>query len=279
MMGQTSVWTGLNGSGKSTLLGQLLIEAVDNGFGVCAFSGELPNPLFRYWIELQMAGPFHLSKKYDELLESDRAFVDSQTATKIRAWYYDKFFLYDSMSAIDTESVMRVFSNAARRHDCKIFLIDNLMMMINGSDDDYYRKQSEFMKTVSEFAKKYDVHIHIVAHPRKTNGRVTKMDISGSGNISNLADNAFGVHRMSNEDKEDKDMVQYAECDTLLEIFKSRFTGRQEVTIGLRFHEDSKRLYMAKDDSYLRKKYGWEKEEEGNSMSWLNQDPQMELPF
>lgn len=262
MMGQVSVWTGLNGSGKSTLLGQLLIESIEQEHSVCAFSGELPNPLFRYWVELQMAGTDHLSHKYDHVLEGDRPYIDNQTAAKIRSWYYDKFFLYDSMAVIDIDSVMRVFTSAARKHDCKVFLVDNLMMLIGGTGDDYYRRQSEFIKSVTAFAKKFDVHVHVVAHPRKTNGRVTKMDIGGSGDISNLADNAFSVHRITNEDREDKDMAAYQECDSLLDVFKSRFTGRQEITVGLKFHEDCKRFYMAKDDTLLKKKYGWDKVQE-----------------
>lgn len=280
MMGQISVWTGINGSGKSTLIGQLLIETIENGFNVCAFSGELPNPLFRYWIELQMAGPEHISHKYDFVLEGDRPYVDTQTATKIRAWYYDKFFLYDSMSSIDIDSVMRVFTTAARRHNCKVFLVDNLMMLIGGTGDDYYRRQSEFIKIITAFAKKYDVHVHVVAHPRKTNGRVTKMDVSGSGDITNLADNVFGIHRMTNDDREDKSMAGYAECDALIDVFKSRFTGRQEITIGLKFHEDSKRFYMAKDDSLLKKQYGWTKiDDEERGDAWEPPEEDEQCPF
>lgn len=259
MMGQVSVWTGTNGSGKSTLLGQVMIEAIEQGYSVCAFSGELPNPLFRYWIELQMAGVEYLSHKYDNVLEGNRAYVDSKIATKIRSWYYDRFFLYDSTSAIDIDSVMRVFTSAARKHDCKIFLVDNLMMLIGGTGNDYYRKQSEFIKSMSEFAKKFDVHAHIVAHPRKVFGRVTKNDVSGTGDITNLADNVFSVHRMTAKDKTDKDMRPYAECDSLLDVFKSRFTGQQEFTVGLKFNEECKRFYMAKDESLLKKQYVWTK--------------------
>jgi len=284
MVGQVSVWTGLNGSGKSTLLGQILIESIEQGYNVCAFSGELPNPLFRYWVELQMAGPANMSHKYDYIFEGDRPYVDNQTAVKIRSWYYDNFFLYDSMAVIDIDSVIRVFTSAARKHDCKVFLVDNLMMLIGGTSDDYYRRQSEFIKAITAFAKKFDVHVHIVAHPRKTNGRVTKMDVSGTGDITNLADNVFSVHRITNDDKEDKDMAGYAECDTLLDLFKSRFTGRQEITIGLKFHEDSKRFYMAKDDSLLKKRYGWEKSTSDADDSEFNDkkyydDIGDELPF
>ena len=265
MMGQVSVWTGINSSGKSTLLGQMLIEAVEQDFGVCAFSGELPAPLFRYWIELQMAGPDNLSKKIDAITGDNHYYVSTEVVTKMRSWYNDRFFLYDNMSAITPESVLKVFEYAARRYDCKVFLVDNLMTMIGGTGDDYYRRQSEFVKSVTQFAKKFDVHVHIVAHPRKVKGRLTKMDVAGTGDITNLADNVFSVHRITPDDREDKEFKDFYDCDSILDIFKNRFSGRQDISIGMKFSEPSKRFYTPKDEAYLRKEFGWTMENRGDA--------------
>ena len=49
--GELSVWTGKRGGGKSTLLGQLLVEALDQGQRVCAYSGELAAWRFK-WINM-----------------------------------------------------------------------------------------------------------------------------------------------------------------------------------------------------------------------------------
>jgi twinkle protein len=257
MMGQVSVWTGINSSGKSTLLGQLLIESVEQEFGVCAFSVELPAPLFRYWIELQMSGPHNLSKKTDPITGDNHYFISNETAVKMRSWYNDRFFLYDNMLAITPESVLKVFEYATRRYDCKVFLVDNLMTMIGGTGDDYYRRQSEFIKAVTQFAKKYDVHVHIVAHPKKVKGRVTKMDVAGTGDITNLADNVFSVHRITPDDRNDKEFYDFRDCDSILDIFKNRFSGRQEISIGLKFSQPSKRFYTPSDEAYLRKEFSW----------------------
>jgi twinkle protein len=270
MMGQVSVWTGINSSGKSTLLGQLLIETVEQELGVCAFSGELPAPLFRYWIELQMAGPHNLSKKIDQITGDNHYYISTETAAKMRSWYNDRFFLYDNMSAITPESVLKVFEYAARRYDCKVYLVDNLMTMIGGTGDDYYRRQSEFIKSVTQFAKKFDVHVHVVAHPRKVRGRVTKMDVAGTGDITNLADNVFSVHRIAPDDREDKEFKDFYDCDSILDIFKNRFSGRQEISIGMKFSEPSKRFYTPKDEAALRKEYSWTKENKGDS--WEDDD-------
>ena len=62
--GELSIWTGKRGGGKSTLLGQLLLEAVNQGHHVCAYSGELPAWRFKQWISAQAAGPENVEREW-----------------------------------------------------------------------------------------------------------------------------------------------------------------------------------------------------------------------
>ncbi|WP_347491162.1 bifunctional DNA primase/helicase [Desulfoscipio sp. XC116] len=259
MMGELSVWTGINGSGKSTLLGQLLLDAVDQGFAVCVYSGELPARMFRYWIDLQAAGPQFLEMRHDLVREQDVPHVAPDVAKKIRAWYRDKFYLFDSFGAAKDSKILEVFEYAARRHGCKIFMVDNLMTTVfTGNDRDFYRQQSNFIGQLKDFAHRLDVHVYVVAHPRKTQGRLTKMDISGSGDISNRADNVFSVHRC------DKQEAAELGCDTMIDIFKNRFSGRQDVSVQLLFDSTCKRFCMAGECGKIGKKYGWLETKEGD---------------
>jgi twinkle protein len=78
-------------------------------------------------------------------------------------------------------------------------MADNLMSIAlnSNSESDFYRKQADFIGYCKDFAKKYDVHIHIVAHPRKPPGGKDggELDVAGSGNITNWADNVFEMKR------------------------------------------------------------------------------------
>jgi twinkle protein len=254
--GQVSIWTGVNSSGKSTLLGQVLIEAVEQGHSVCAYSGELPAAMFRYWIELQVAGKDNLKHRHDDFMEAQSAYVPSDISQQIRKWYHNKFFLYDSLGSVQEQDILKVFEFAARRHDAKVFLIDNIMTTVfEGNDKDFYRQQSSFIGKVVDFAHKHEVHVHVVAHPRKTSGRLTKMDVAGSGDITNRADNVFSVHRLSLKEK--NEIEEYEGADTLIDIFKNRFRGKQDMTVLLMFDEDSKRFAMAGHLEDFNKSYGW----------------------
>ncbi len=252
MMGELSVWTGINSSGKSTLLGQLLLEAIDQGFGVCAYSGELPARVFRYWIDLQAAGPQYLEMRHDVIRGCDVPHVNPDVAQKIRSWYRDNFYLYDSFGAAKDSKIIEVFEYASMRYGCKVFMVDNLMTTVfSDSDRDFYRQQSSFIGQLKDFAHRQDVHVHVVAHPRKAQGRLTKMDVSGSGDITNRADNVFSVHRCSKEEERENS------CNTMVDIFKNRFSGQQDVSVQLIFNDSCKRFCMAGDPAGINKKYGW----------------------
>lgn len=237
MTTEVSVWTGINSSGKTTLLNQLLLEAVNQRYSVGIYSGEIPAKVLRYWMDLQAAG-VHIEKRHDHIREMDVPYPKATVTKKIRDWYRDKVFVYDSFGVATEEKLFEVFTYAARRYGCRMFLIDNLMAMVfAGNDRDFYLKQGEFVRKIKAFAKQHDAHVHLVAHPRKVTGRLTKMDVAGSSNVTNWADNVFSVHRCTPEEKEQTGK------DAFLDVFKNRFMGRQDETIGLNFNEDNKRLY------------------------------------
>jgi twinkle protein len=243
MMGQVSIWTGENASGKSVLLHQIMIESIEQGKLACLYSGELVPGLLRYWIELNMAGEKYIINK------NDSTYVSFEIKELMRKWYEDKIFIYNSTGSSQGEYILDQFSKAVKRYNCKTFLIDNLMTIsFPSSRDGYYRQQSEFVAKVIEFTHKYNVHVHIVAHPRKTDGTITKMDVGGSGDITNRVDNVFLVERVEDES-----------YNTKLTIFKNRFSGKQGIIIGMKYQDISKRFYGTCDD--VDKKYGWIKKE------------------
>ena len=256
MMGLTTIWTGINSSGKSTMLGQELISAVDQGYKVCAYSGELPASLFKYWINLQAAGISYLEKKFDPIKKEDVPKLIPKVTKSIDEWMRDKFFLYDSRDSVATDKdLFNVFENAVRRHGCKVFLVDNLMTTnYEGLDRDFYRSQSKFVGEIMNFAKNWGVHIHLVAHPRKAAGKLTKMDVMGSGDITNRADNVLSVHRLDAKEKQEE---EYIGLDNLVQVFKNRINGVQDEEIAMKFEPFSKRFYMESDSEGYSRQYGW----------------------
>lgn len=251
-LGELSVWTGRRGEGKSTLLSQIFIEAIEKDVKVCAYSGEMKAQDFQYWVNLQLAGHKNLKSFWDKYRGREVYYVDAETRNQIINWYRGKFFLYDnSISASKSEeaSILKVFEYAVKKYDAKLFLVDNLMTArYEGNEKDYYLKQINFVRDLIEFASCYNVHIHLVAHPKKQIGNISNDDISGRAEITNLAHNVFSIEKT----------VDNKDCDVIINILKNRWEGAKD-SVGLLYCKTSRRLYMPSTGAL--KRYGWETQE------------------
>ncbi len=266
LMGELSVWTGKRGSGKSTLAGQALLEAVDQGYRVCAYSGELRAARFQNWIDMQAAGPDNIQMVFSARRGHEVPIVPQETRDKIHEWYSEMFFLYDNtvVGTPEEQGILETFELAVRKYGCRVFLVDNLMTGMDRdiqSEKDYYHSQGMFVGKLVTFAKKYNVHVHLIAHPRKF-GKENRNasiddgdDVAGSSQITDRADNVFSVRRIQ-------------EGPTELKILKNREDGVQfGVPIGLDFCKLSRRLYALTDKG---KKYGWEFPKWSNELTQNN---------
>ena len=88
--------------------------------------------------------------------------------------------------------------------------------------------------------------MHLIAHPKKTQGELTKEDIAGTLDITNRADNTFSVCRNDETNQ------------TEIKILKNRSDGLQNKQIFLDFDTNCKRFTAIDNDMYKFKKYGWE---------------------
>ena len=254
--GQMSLWTGERGRGKSTLLGQILLEAIDQGHTVCAYSGELSKDQFKLWMSLQAAGPQHVGVYESKDTGRKTPVIAASVQQRIDEWWDKKFYLYDigTASSHDEDSILTVFGNAARCYGADVFMVDNVMTvgLKHSRDGDYFRAQSNFAGRLVQFAKQWKSHVHLVAHPRKAEQgrkRLKADDISGSGDLPNRADNVFtlGVDQQVVEGELKK--------VTTLSCIKNRMYGGEK-TVHLLFDVKSKRFHQTSVSA--DKKYGWE---------------------
>lgn len=253
--GQLSIWTGKRGEGKSTLLGQILLDAVNQNHCVCAYSGELAKEDFKLGLLQQAAGYLHVARREDP--RTGRVFFDVEpsTAKAIDEWWDKRIFLTDIQrkDAHDERNILKIFEYANRRYGCDVFLVDNIMTaeLLDEAKLGLWRAQSHFVSRLVSFAKRLDTHVHLVAHPRKTEGKrqLEADDVGGSGDITNLADNVFKVERVPEE------KVAEAGYSTLLTVLKNREFGAR-ARVKLDYNEPSKRLYQT--GTSPAKRYTWE---------------------
>jgi twinkle protein len=254
LFGDVTIWSGKRGEGKSTVMGQCLLHARDQGQKVCLYSGELRKERCKEWLYLQAAGPNNVVEQKDP---TGRVWytVPNNIRREIDEWLDGQLFLYDISiaSAHDEDKILSIFEYAARRYGCTVFAIDNLMTanFKRMKDSDYYRAQSQFVGRCEAFAKALNVHVHIVAHPKKKEEVSDGDDISGSGDIANRADNVITIQRLS------ETQVQQNGYDSGLSLIKNRWFG-DRAKIALKFEPKSRRFYQH-NGGRPDWRYGWEK--------------------
>ena len=232
VFGSLNVLSGRNGSGKSTILNQIYIaEAINQGYKTFLFSGELIGGNVKYWLLQTLAN----EEQFAEYTAKDGhkyKKVTIQAKEKIVQDVKDRFFLYDS-DDYRIEAIIEKMTILAKRYGVRVFIIDNLMTL-ESSLKDKYEAETDTVKKLKNFAKKYNAIVHLVAHPRKSmNENISKDDVSGSANITNLADYVTVIERNFDKDKE---------YDASLNILKNRHTGAN-VEMKLKFNIERKRFY------------------------------------
>ena len=261
--GTLNIITGKSGEGKSVFVNQVAIcQAVQQGYDVFVFSGELPAPILRNWVETNMIGREYITMKDGHV----RVFNPEQRKL-MQNWYAGKVLVYDDDYNTTATALLNKMEELARKCGTKVFLIDNLMMIdLECTEEGRLQAEKEFVNKLIFFAKKYNVLVFLVAHPRKTGEiRVTKEDIAGSGNIVNLAHMVFSVHRYTAKEKEGETNTrnQYIKGkepipeDSCVEVLKNRITGILPL-VKLYFDYPSYRFYKKPSELWFR--YGWNKD-------------------
>jgi len=262
--GYVSVISGLRASGKSSVISEICLDCVETGNNAGVFSGELSPKNFMRWMNLQAAG-----KGYTEPTQFEGYYnVQKKYQKYIADWLGEHFFLYNNEYGNDYLAVIEQFEKQVEEKKLDLLILDNLMAFnISTLSDNKYDAQTLFVLGLEQLAKRKDIHIAFVAHPRKAMGFLRLDDISGTGDLGNAVDNAFIVHRV-NEDfrrltkqmfgwKDDNELYR---ATNVIEIAKDRDGGIQDYFIPLFYEKESKRLknYVAEN-----KLYGWNKHDDG----------------
>lgn len=274
-MGQVVLLTGERGKGKSTLASQFGTMAVKAGYNVFFYSGELVDWYFRNWLDFQIAGPTNINGILNPYGEYDYK-VDVNVFAKMEKWYAGRIKVYDNNIVQEDEhdTLLQTIEKAITRYSCRVIFIDNLMTAMDDDlNTDLNRQQTAFVRELTHIAKRFNVLIFLIAHPKKVqNGKQTfsNDDVSGSSNITNLVDVVLRYDVPEKKKDSEEDLPPRT-----LQVFKNRLTGKLCIDgIGLYYQEASRRIAETDTPEGFKWSLGWEANEDG-----FSDVGDMEIPF
>ena len=125
VFGTVNIITGKSGEGKSVFVNQIAIcQALQQGYDVFVFSGELPTPHLKNWVETNMIGRENITMENGHIRH-----LNTEARNKMRQWYSGRVMVYDDSYDTTAKALLIKMEEMARKFGTKVFLIDNLMMV------------------------------------------------------------------------------------------------------------------------------------------------------
>ena len=266
---EVTLLSGSNSSGKSSWLNTLILNIIQQGVPCALWSGELRADILKTWVQMVAAGKSNLKQSnYGD----GKYYVPNGIAERIDQWLDGKFFLYNNEYGCQWEQIFHDM-NELLKAGVKVFVLDNLFSLnIDLLEGDKNNKQKELILQIKEFAKKNQVHIILVAHPRKVMTFLRKNDISGTSDLTNAVDNVLIIHRVNNdffragaEFFGQGEIQRFQGYGNVVEVAKNRMYGIVDLMVGMQYEIESRRF---KNDVNENIRYGWELEPTQSTMTF-----------
>lgn len=278
--GELTVLSGLNASGKTSWLNCLALNVIQKGFKVGVWSGEMQDWRFQGWLNQMAAGKNYVRKK--EGFENFY-YAPHNICEQISEWVDGKLFLYNNSYGSKWEQLFNDIKELVEKEKVQMIVLDNLAALcIDGYDSGTYANQTKFILDVKDYAKQKNIHIILVAHPRKQNDFLRKESISGTADLTNIADNVLLIHRVGNDFEKrageffgaDK-IVHYMQYSNVLEVAKNRQMGVVDHLVGMYYEVESRRLKNSVAEHIV---YGWQEDHQQVKIQYTSGDLAQPLP-
>lgn len=263
--GTLTIVSGQPGSGKSSLLTQLACNSLDNDIGTWLFSGELPNGVEKSWFNYIFAGPRNIT---DAISRRGNPYkkISTTTLAEINKTYKGRWHIYRDDYDNTLDKLIASMTDTVRKYGARCLILDNFMCIDTETSEEELRSQTDTIKKLIKFAKKYQVAVILVCHPRKMDAgtNVGIYDIAGTSNIVNLAHRTIGLRRVTDAERENaakysEKRRQLLKYDVIVTIVKDRMFGRQNIDVGL-YYDPASRRFFSDMDEYDRR-FSWDKKE------------------
>lgn len=281
--GMVSVWTGKRGCGKSSLLNMLILNAAQKGYKSALWTGELTCDTAKTWLYLQAAGKQYNERQYG----TDYYSTPDNVSPMIDRWIDKYLWLFNNKYGENFSQIEDQIRKLKEKENIDVVLLDNLMVLdLRSLEENKYDRQSVLLQKLTDLAKELNIHIHLVAHPHKSLAYIQVDNISGSGDISNKADNVFVLSRVDTGFRSAAEEylgkvtfqdVLNSECTNIIEIGKFRSRGTlMGMVIKLWFEEESNRLKNDKAENVI---YNWTEQPVQASLPYKEEKDEGDMPF
>lgn len=259
-MGDVTIITGESGQGKSVWLNNVCANMVERNVNVGIWSGELQGWKLWNWLYCTFAGKSYTKKRIGY---ENWYYAPSHVCDAIDAWIGRRLLTYNNKYGNNFAQLFNDIKEAVDSDNIQVVVVDNLAALdLSEYEGKDLEKQTKFVTDLKNFAQTKNIHVIVVAHPKKMGQEMARKEsVSGSKNLTNLADNVIVVSRQGIDFRKrlvgfmgEAKAQEYDGFDTILELSKSRMSGAQDRFFGLFYEAESRRIKNTRAEHI---NYGW----------------------
>lgn len=251
--GELTVWTGIEKSGKSTVLGYALVCLIAQGERALLASFEVPPVKSLKKLSRQVYGGLLYDPKKVEALaaraasEAERSEALGNYREECREVANEAFnylakslWIYNHVGIGQWRDLLEDIRWARRRHGITQVVVDNFMRLGIVKDD--YAQQAEAITAFAAAAIELDIHIHMVVHQNKSEGKRSGSGDSGKRTVSGAFEIIANAHNIVEVQRDVK------KGERVSELYEKRKIGviKEEA-----FEEERKTLESIPDGKFI----------------------------
>ena len=195
--GDVTLLTGKRNQGKTTFSRQMIMASATQKIKSFVWYGEGD-------VEVEKGNLIRLIAEPDEMIEEDNGYGRTIYRPNEQAEdrYNKEYGEFVDMYVKPLDLKIPVFEDLFRQmrtkasHGCKLYVIDN-MMKLTADQDNVNKAQCYIISKLKEFAVNYQVHVVIIAHPKKGDG---DQSVSGAMEQENTVDTILRFKRVFTTD-------------------------------------------------------------------------------
>lgn len=266
-LGDITILSGLSGAGKTSLINNFILSAMQRGYKVAVWSGELKDSRFKSWLNQAAAGRNFVKHGSGSV---EYWYCPEDVSRKVDTWTEDKLWLYNNDYGNKISQILSDIRECIAENGTQFIIVDNLMaLQLDAYIGDKNERQQGFINDLKDAAMASNVHILLVCHPRKEqlNTLLRMESIAGSSDLYNMAANVLLCHRVGSDfEKRAREFFGEDRVETyvnagyneVIEVAKNRSHGIKDHMFGLYYERETRRFKNSQAEYVI---YGWQEED------------------